>query len=230
LTDISQVHIENFLANGFAYIPSAVPQDMLDVVDLQNVMFISYDGLNGKVMQTGWFAEMAIDEVPAGLSDISESLQVGIRAAARSSGDPAADHLAHISFNEVTIQLYRPGRGGTGAHRDQARYGFAFAVLTFGGIGAFCIHADDTPDSERQTWIPSAGDVFLMRPGVDGTIHSIPSPESERITISFRHNSLGPKGGGGGTRDLREAGGLLGSQIGLSAPSARLAGAYLSAM
>jgi len=221
LTGINPERIRDFLANGFAYIPSAVPQGMLDLIDLRNVMFISYSGLNGKVMQTGWFAELAIDELPTGLVGISQSLQAGIRAAARSSDDPAADQLAHISFNEVTIQLYRPEHGGTGAHRDQARYGFAFAVLTFRGVGAFCIHADDAPNSERQTWIPSAGDVFLMRPGANGTIHSVPSPESERITISFRNNSLGPKAGGGGTRDFREAGGLPGSQIGLSVPGAR---------
>jgi hypothetical protein len=221
MTAANPGHIQDFLANGFAYIPSAVPRDMLDLVDLRNVIFVSYDGLHGKVMQTGWFAELAIDALPPGLIGISESLQAGIRAAARSSGDPAADQLADISFNEVTVQLYRPEHGGTGSHRDQARYGLAFAVLTLRGAGAFCIHADDVPGSKRQTWIPGAGDVFLMRPGANGTIHSIPPPESERITISFRNNSLGPKGGGGGTRDFREAGGLTGSQIGLSAPGAR---------
>jgi hypothetical protein len=214
MTSVKPDDVRAFLDNGFAYIPSAVAQGMLDQVDLRDVIFHSYNGLNGTVMQTGWFAELAMDELPIGLTNIAEFLERNIETAANSLRESASG-FTNAAFNEVTIQVYQPGHGETGAHRDQARYGKSpFVILTLQGAGDFCIRSGDSTESVR-TWAPNPGDIFLMRAGENGALHSVPPPRSKRITVSFRYNSLGAKVGGGGTRDFRGTGGSRGLEIGL---------------
>jgi hypothetical protein len=184
-------------------------------------MFHSYNGLNGTVMQTGWFAELAMDELSIGLTTIAGLLERDIETAAKSLRESAGG-FANAAFNEVTIQVYQPGHGATSAHRDQARYGESpFVILTLQGAGNFCIHSGDSTESVR-TWTPNPGDIFLMQAGENGALHSVPPPRSKRVTASFRYNSLGAKVGGGGTRDFRGTGGLRGLEIGLGGPGSEI--------
>lgn len=206
--------IRTLFADGFAYIPAAVPEEVLRQVDLGDEIFQSFDGYHGVARQVGWFAMLEGSDTRSGLWDIANSIENEIANAAAST--EFADHLTGLRFNEITIQVYRPAFGEVGAHRDQQYYDRVFAILTLYGRGRFNIHLDNETRDLRASWIPNPGDLFLMRAGAGGAIHSVPEPSEERVTASFRHNTRGAKSGIGGTRLIKD-GGIRGSELMLPA-------------
>jgi hypothetical protein len=186
---MDELATQRVLTTGWAYFAGHIPDPVCALVRKPDA--VNWKRLApqvGVVSQDGWFAQLRLGEAPEPVQALGRSIYESV---SKGTGS------AFPAFNEVTWQRYDPGSGFIAPHRDQANYVGIIAVITLSGQAEFAILESRSPAVVSDRWLTGEGHLVVLRgadlvgAGSRGPLHRVGPPDTERLTLTFRHDLTG---------------------------------------